>query len=340
MKIKYIALLTLTAVALSGCSAIQAVANAADSALGAVNNGLDRLNVALGGESQSKSRSRNSGESETERLWKERHRLSQERLNIQYFRQNQTQLIDLFEQWLLYSINDNTYTSIANELNEYNQAIAAQQRGKSTYRPPEYYDVCTHYTDAYINGGHAYRNCHEAVTLRYSAAERREIYTDTIARYNQDIADIQQQRADFISFINQKFGSVQNLKTRLEQNRVRLRELNRRMNTHCTALMRGKTSVDVPMRRRRFKRPDGTEFFGNTYTVRSNDLFCGRNLIAKSIDLSNLPSLSSYYSSAWTNSRDQLGIQPAVPFPARLSINRDQSFWLFSDTYEELEFSW
>lgn len=37
MKIKYIALFTLTAVALSGCSAIQAVANAADSALGTVN---------------------------------------------------------------------------------------------------------------------------------------------------------------------------------------------------------------------------------------------------------------------------------------------------------------
>lgn len=74
MKIKYIALLTLTAVALSGCSAIQAVANAADSALGAVNNGLDRLNTALGGESRSRSSS--SGESETERLWKERHRLS------------------------------------------------------------------------------------------------------------------------------------------------------------------------------------------------------------------------------------------------------------------------
>ena len=39
MKIKNITLLTLTAVALSGCSAIQAVANAADGALGAVNNG-------------------------------------------------------------------------------------------------------------------------------------------------------------------------------------------------------------------------------------------------------------------------------------------------------------
>ena len=39
MKIKHITLLTLTAVALSGCSAIQVVANAADGALGAVNNG-------------------------------------------------------------------------------------------------------------------------------------------------------------------------------------------------------------------------------------------------------------------------------------------------------------
>lgn len=338
MKIKYIALLTLTAVALSGCSAIQAVANAADSALGAVNNGLDRLNVALGGESRSSSRS--SGESETERLWKERHRLSQERINIQYFRQNQTQLIDLFQQWLYHSINDNTYAAIANELNEYNQAIAAKQRGKSSYRPPEYYDVCTHYTDNYINGGYVGRNCHEAVTLRYTAAERREIYADTVARYNQDIAEIQQQRAQFVSFINQKFGSVQNLKTRMEQNRVRLQELNRRMNTHCTALMRGKTSVDVPMRRRRFERPDGTTFFGNTYTVRSNDLFCGRDLIAKSIDTATRFDLESYYRSAWINSRDQLGIKPVVPFPARLSINRDQSFWLFSDTYEELEFSW
>lgn len=118
MKIKYIALLTLTAVALSGCSAIQAVANAADSALGAVNNGLDRLNVALGGESHSKSRS--SGESEAVRLLNERRRLSWERINIQYFQQNETQLTDLFRQWLLHSINDNTYTAIANELNEYN----------------------------------------------------------------------------------------------------------------------------------------------------------------------------------------------------------------------------
>lgn len=200
MKIKYIALLTLTSVALSGCSDIQALANAADSALGAVNNGLDRLNVALGGESHSSS----SGESEAVRLLNERRRLSWERINIQYFQQNETQLTDLFRQWLLYSINDNTYTAIANELNEYNQAIAAQQQGKSTYQPPQYYDVCTHYIDAYINGGHAYRNCHEAVTLRYTAAERREIYADTIARYNQYIAEIQKQRAQFIGFINQK----------------------------------------------------------------------------------------------------------------------------------------
>ncbi len=208
--------------------------------------------------------------------------------------------------------------------------------------PPQYYDVCTHYTDAYINGGHAYRNCHEAVTLRYSAAEWREIYADTIARYNQDIADIQEQRADFISFINQKFGSVQNLKTRLERNRVRLRELNRRMNTHCTTLMRGKTSVDVPMRRRRFKRPDGTEFFGNTYTVRSNDLFCGRDLIAKSIDVTTNGSLRYDYSSAWTDSRDQLGIAPVDTPPDRGIPEevRNQSFWLFSDTFDELRYSW
>ena len=110
--------ITLTAVALSGCSAIQAVANAADSALGAVNNGLNRLNVALGGESHSKSCS--SGESEAVRLLNERRKLSWERINIQYFQQNETQLTDLFRQWLLHSINDNTYTAIANELNEYN----------------------------------------------------------------------------------------------------------------------------------------------------------------------------------------------------------------------------
>ena len=305
MKIKYIALLTLTTVALSGCSAIQAVANAADSALGAVNNGLDRLNVALGGESRNGNG--NSGESKTFQLWQERNRITQERINIPYFKQNEAELVSLFDQWVLHSINANTYDAVVNKYNQIVDELAATQRERATYRAPE----------------------------GYIESERREVYAQIMGYYNHNINALQLQREQMISFINQKFGSMQNLKTRLVQNSAQQRDVNHRMNAYCTALMRGKTRVEIPIRPRPrpFQRMDGVELA----IVHSNDPFCGLKLIAKSIDATmdhfDNHGLESRYEMAWDRSKSMLGIEPVDPKNPDL-IDKNESFWLYFDAYK------
>ena len=90
MKIKQIALFTLTAVALSGCSAIQAVADAADSALGS-------LNSALGGRPKDLERARLDAQfraDENARI--ARSRANAESVNYRYFVNNAKPLINLF----------------------------------------------------------------------------------------------------------------------------------------------------------------------------------------------------------------------------------------------------
>ena len=204
VKTKQIALLILAATALSGCSVIQSVANAAGDALGAVSNGLDSLQTALGGQSSKSGGGRRANTDdepdESTIWWRKRRQENASLLNMDYYRRNKKMLDELLSQHMTLTFIADSYAKLDDEITGYNEAIAGRQRGKTTYRPPKYYDECTHYTD-YFNGRGVYvgRDCHESVTMRYTAEEQRAEYQAAMSRYNQDISTLQHLRAESFS---------------------------------------------------------------------------------------------------------------------------------------------
>ena len=335
VKTKQIALLILAATALSGCSVIQSVASAADSALGAVSNGLDSLQVALGGQSSKSGGGRRANTDdepdESTIWWRKRRQENASLLNMDYYRRNKKMLDELLSQHMTLTFIADSYAKLDDEITGYNEAIAGRQRGKTTYRPPKYYDECTHYTD-YFNGRGVYvgRDCHESVTMRYTAEEQRAEYQAAMSRYNQDISTLQHLRAEYVQFVEQHFGSVRNLKNRLAQNRARLIEVTRRLNSHCSALMNGQSSVVLRVRGRTVQQRDNSLKTINEYPVQANSIFCGRDLVAKAYDLDQ-GRLDFIYARALAGAEEQMGIKPVAP---RI-MDPNRSFGLLADDYDD-----
>ena len=307
----------MAATALSGCSVIQSVANAAGDALGAVSNGLDSLQVALGGQSSRSGGGRHANtddESDDATIWwRKRRQENASLLNMDYYRRNKKMLDELLSQHMTLTFIADSYAKLDDEITGYNEAIAGRQRGKTIYRPPQYYDECTHYTD-YFNGRGVYvgRDCHESVTIRYTAEEQRAEYQAAMSRYNQDIATLRHLRTEYVQFVEQHFGSVQNLKNRLAQNRARLNEVTRRLNSHCSALMNGQSSVVFRVRGRTVQQRDNSLKRINEYPVQANSIFCGRDLVAKAHDLDE-GHLDFVYARARGSAEEQMGIKPVTP---------------------------
>lgn len=308
MKIKQIALFTLTAVALSGCSAIQAVADAADSALGSLNN-------ALGGRPKNRERAELEAQfqaDENARL--ARSRANQASVDYDYMDRNRIALFNLFSTQLLFSMDANTYGELYNRITELDKAIAAKQQGRATYRPPEFYDQCTAYMSYYMGNIYTGSDCVSSVTLRYTLEERRANYQETIAQYNQDIASLRQQRANLLRFVQQKYGSLQNLQARIAETQRNLSEVTRRLNAHCPAMMRNKPYVELAIKPIVINRKEY-----DSVPIRADSVFCGRDIMAfytmiywGSAEASINPKMP-HYSVIRRKSQERTGLQPVDP---------------------------
>ena len=315
MKIKQIALFTLTAAALSGCSIVQAVTDVAGSTLEAITDGITgdgkRYKNLNDHYAQVKARAMVEMDERSARS-----RANVQSLNYQYFHRNLSSLVDLFHTQLLLSMDANTYAELDNEITELNKAIAAKQQGRATYRPPEFYDQCTAYMNYYMGRNYFGSDCVNSVTLRYTLEERRADYQETIAKYNQDIATLQQQRDNLLRFVQQKYGSMQNLKARIAKTQQDLSAATRNLNAHCPALMNGKPYVEIAIK--------PIEVNGkrvNVVPVRADSVFCGRDIIAYMIkdeyptmDRVYGRSAGALYSEMWKLSQQRTGLKPVDPY--------------------------
>ena len=313
MKIKQIALFTLTAAALSGCSIVQAVTDVAGSTLEAITDGITgdgkRYKNLNDHYAQVKARAMVEMDERSARS-----RANVQSLNYQYFHRNLSSLVDLFHTQLLLSMDANTYAELDNEITELNKAIAAKQQGRATYRPPEFYDQCTAYMNYYMGNMYAGSDCVNSVTLRYTLAERRANYQETIAQYNQDIASLQQQRANLLRFVQQKYGGMENLKARIAETQRNLSEVTRRLNAHCPALMNGKPYIEIAIRPIEI---NGRKY--NSVPIRADSVFCGRDIMGyffreeyRAVEA--LTGQQSLYQNMWRKSMERTGLRPFDPY--------------------------
>ena len=166
--------------------------------------------------------------------------------------------------------------------------------------------------------------------MRYTAEEQRAEYQAAMSRYNQDISTLQHLRAEYVQFVEQHFGSVRNLKNRLAQNRARLIEVTRRLNSHCSALMKGQPGVVLRVRGRTVQQRDNSLKTINEYPVQANSIFCGRDLVAKAYDLDQ-GRLDIIYARARGGAEEQMGIKPVTP---RI-MDPNRSFGLLADDYDD-----
>ena len=314
MKIKQIALFTLTAVALSGCSIVQAVTDVAGSTLEAITDGITgdgkRYKNLNDHYAQVKARAMVEMDERSARS-----RANVQSLNYQYFHRNLSSLVDLFHTQLLLSMDANTYAELDNEITELNKAIAAKQQGRATYRPPEFYDQCTAYMSYYMGRNYFGSDCVNSVTLRYTLEERRANYQETIAQYNQDIASLRQQRANLLRFVQQKYGSLQNLKARIAETQRNLSEVTRRLNAHCPALMNNKPYIELAIKPVEINRREY-----NVAPIRADSVFCGRDIMGYIVrtNYRAVDSLTSRqapsYRDMWMKSRERTGLKPVDPY--------------------------
>ena len=209
----------------------------------------------------------------------------------------------------------NTYGELYNRITELDKAIAANMHGRATYRPPEFYDQCTAYMNYYMGRNYFGSDCVNSVTLRYTLEERRANYQETIAQYNQDIASLRQQRANLLRFVQQKYGSLQNLKARIAETQRNLSEVTRRLNAHCPALMNNKPYIEIAIKPVEINRREY-----NVAPIRADSVFCGRDIMGYIVrtDHHSVDSLTSRqapsYRDMWMKSRERTGLKPVDPY--------------------------